>query len=257
MTTKVRIERPIRASRERLWRACTEPKELARWQADSASGRMAPGERVSLSWPKLGLTTHIDVISLEPEQSLALRHGTSSVLFDLGPGSLTLTHSGVPEGDIADGVASSWRVSLALLSHYLEHHPDSDRAVQWFVARANVPPATAHVYFTDPSALASWLTREGGVADEGQPYRLQLLSGEPMSGKVLANTPGRDVALAWDERDGSVLSMRTLPAPGEPDERLIVVSWSCWGTPIDRAINAQLHAAIVRLQRLLRAQAHA
>lgn len=249
--TTVRVVQRIAASRARIWRACSDPDELARWQVDAASGRMEVGGRVLLSWPSLRLSTHVEVVECEHEQRLALRHGVTTARFEVGPGMVSLTQTNIPPGDPAEGIASSWRVSLATLRHYLEQHPDSERHVSWFVSRARTRPETAHVFFTDPVALSSWLTQTGSIGEEGSRCTLRLAWGEALHGRVLANTEGRDVALSWDDRDGSVLSLRTLPVPDNDDERLLALAWSCWGTPADEGARAELRVAMARLKQAL------
>jgi hypothetical protein len=212
---------------------------------------MQVGTRLKLAWPKLGLATDVEVLELVPEQYLLLRHGSTELRFSVAPDCVAVTHSGIPSGDIAEGVGSSWRVSLGVLSHYIERHDGRDRSVHWATGVVRTSAATAHVYFTDSLALGQWLTNSGSVGDEGGRCELELAWGPRVTGTVVANTPGRDVAIAWEEQASSILTLRTLPSPRSEDERLVVVSWSCWGGKPDPAQAAQLDAALARLQRVL------
>jgi hypothetical protein len=73
-----------------------------------------------------------------------------------------------------------------------------------------------------------------------------------MSGRVLAATAGRDVAISWHEEADSVLCMRTLPSRRHPEERLIVLYWSRWtDAPAPDATLLELNAALDRLVHLL------
>jgi hypothetical protein len=161
-------------------------------------------------------------------------------------------HSGIGSGDEMDGVASSWRLSLGILAHYCERQLVPRRHVRWLARPARTSTETAHVFFTDADALGSWLGQGGPIGAAGTHYDVDLGSGEHMTGKVLANTQGRDVAITWEEDGGSVLCLRTLPRPRSPGERLVVLSWSRWGdTAPPRSVLERLDAAHHRLSRAL------
>jgi hypothetical protein len=63
---------------------------------------------------------------------------------------------------------------------------------------------------------------------EGERYFMTGLSGDPMTGTVLAADGGRDVAFSWEETDDSVVVLRSLPSPASKDERVIAMCWSRW-----------------------------
>jgi uncharacterized protein YndB with AHSA1/START domain len=210
---------------------------------------------VELRWPALGVSLPLEVREVEPERRIVLAAGRSRVVVELAPGQVTLRQDGVAEGDEADGVLSSWRLSLSLLAHYCEKHADARRSVRWLLRPARTSTATAHVFFTEGSALASWLGRGGSFETVGSSFELGLAWGEPMTGRVLSCTPGRDVSVSWDEDESSVLCLRTLPRPFSDQERLIVLAWSRWSTtsPSRERLEA-LDAAHHRLVRVLDAQ---
>jgi hypothetical protein len=69
---------------------------------------------------------------------------------------------------------------------------------------------------------------------------------------VLANTPGRDIALSWPEDGDSVLCLRTLPSPRTLEERLLLVYWSRWSETEPKAERRRgLTTALGRLARNL------
>jgi hypothetical protein len=79
-----------------------------------------------------------------------------------------------------------------------------------------------------------------------------LVWGETLTGRVLARTPDRDVAVSWNEHGDSALVLRTLPVPGEPNERFLILNWSRWGeTEAPPPTQAGLDAACQRLATLL------
>ncbi len=252
MTRVIHLERSIAAPADAAWEACATPRGIARWQADEVTGTVERGSSLALRWPALGARVDLDVVDVAPERRLVLRSGDALLALDLAPGSIQLEHGGLAPGDELEGVASSWRLSLSLLAQSVERHRGRDRRVEWVVRRARTNTAAAHAFFTDGSALGSWLARHGSVGPEGSRYELELMSGTRMSGRVLSHTPARDVALEWSEQGDSVLVMRTLPSPVDPDDRLIALCWSRWGAdPPPDALKGELAAALDRLARIL------
>jgi uncharacterized protein YndB with AHSA1/START domain len=263
-TFSVTLRQELSASAARIWKACTDPLELSRWQADHASGVTAAGGQLVLSWPTLGISAEVAVEEVVAEQRLLVRHGSTDVAFAISEGALEVTQSGLPDPETAEGVGSSWRLSLGVLAHYLAHHEGRDRRVTWHVASARTTPAAAHVYFSDALALAAWLTQSGGVGAKNEDVRLTLAwraeqrtLPAKLTGRVLANTPGRDLALSWQEQNQSVIALRTLPSTASASERVLALSWSRWGEPggagarDEQGLNDQLAAALGRLQRVL------
>nr|PZN22637.1 MAG: hypothetical protein DIU78_15335 [Pseudomonadota bacterium] len=100
--------------------------------------------------------------------------------------------------------------------------------------------------------------RGGNVGSVDTPVALSLASGRRASGPVLANTPGRDVAIRWREADDSVLAMRTLPVLSDPEARTVLLCWSHWSDlPDGHAIRQELDRAIELLGRKLKSQGSA
>jgi uncharacterized protein YndB with AHSA1/START domain len=223
----VRLTQRVDAPLERVWAACTEQQRITQWQADEVRGQVAPGETLELSWPSLGVELQLSVLEVDPPRRLTLATGSVRLGLELAERTVTLTHTGLSLVEELEGVSSSWRLSLAQLAHYCERHPDARRSVRWLVGNAHTSHHTAHVFFSDKAALASWLGASDGIGEVGSSYQIDL-PGEPMSGRVLANTPDRDLAISWTEDGDSVLFFRTLPHPTEPDQRLIVLTWSRW-----------------------------
>jgi hypothetical protein len=162
-----------------------------------------------------------------------------------------LAQDGLLAGDDIEGIESSWRVSLGMLAHHLDHHDGRRRHVRWFVRPTRTNAATAHLFFTEPAALRTWLTRGGSIGPAASSARLRLSWGETLSGRVLANSPGRDVAVSWSERDQSVLVLRTLPSPRSASERMVALAWSHWDTPPEDRVCRDLGRAVERLGQVL------
>jgi len=250
--SRISVEQRFVAPLAHAWAACTEPARIAGWQADEASGKVEPGGTLVLGWPLLGASVVLDVVVFEPQRLLELRNGEASVRIELSDGVVRLSHSGVEPGDEASGVESSWRLSLAVLAHYLERHWPKPRQVLWFARSAPTTPEAAHVFFTERAALGAWLTKAGEIGPSGTSYALELVSGPKLSGRVLANTPGRDLVLSWEEDFGSTLALRTIPAPSAAAERIVALVWSRWmDRPAPEPLAAAFEASIDRLARLL------
>ena len=248
----IELSQSVNAPPERVWHACSDPAGLCNWQADEVSGRIAPGARVRLRWPALGAAIELDVVEVETGRRLILQTGASRLQLVIEPGRVTLTQDGLTADDEAEGVASAWRASLALLAHHLQHHDGARRRVSWFVRPVLTTAEAAHVFFTERSALRSWLTRSGEVAEQNSQVQLRLAWGEELTGTVLSRTPGRDVALSWIQQAQSVLLLRTLPSPRARDERLVAAVWSHWGPlPALERTEEQLALAVHRLARVL------
>ncbi|MEB2310757.1 MAG: SRPBCC domain-containing protein [Sorangiineae bacterium] len=248
----IRLEQRVTATAGEVWEACATPEGLARWQADEVKGSVTPGGTLELAWPGLGAALTLEIAELDRHRRITFEGGGARVTLALAPGKLLLEHTEPDSEEERAGVTSSWRVSLALLAHALERHPGRERRVTWFAQPARVSSETLHVYFTAASALGGWLARRGSVGSEGSRYQLELAGGAPMSGRVLANVPGRDVALEWEEDGGSTLVLRSLPSPLVPRERLIVLGWSRFAVePAEPALAREVASALARLARLV------
>lgn len=252
MTKEIRLTQAIAAPAERVWQACSSAHGMMGWQADSVRGEVRAGSKLTLGWPALGVSLELEVMELLPLRRIVLAKGATIVGLTLLDGGVELTQSGVGAGDEREGVRSSWQLSLGLLMHYCEAHSGTRRSVRWLMQPARTSTETAHVFFTDRDALSAWLGTGEGIGPPGSRFSLQLRDGEHLSGRVLANAPGRDLALSWDEDGGSALVLRTLPRPFDPGVRLVVLSYSRWGgQPAEQARLDRLEAAHHRLIRAL------
>jgi uncharacterized protein YndB with AHSA1/START domain len=250
--TSIRIYQPLSTPPDRVWRACVDPDLIACWQADEAFGKVEPGGKLVLRWPALDAAVQLDVLEVLRHERVVLENARSRVEFLLMPDGLAVTHDGLEYGDEADGVASSWRLSLGLLAHYLERHWGKRRKVRWFVRSLRTSAETAHVYFSEAAGLGKWLASHGEIGARGTEYRLHAAWGEAMSGRVLSQTTGRDVLLTWEEDASSTLAFRTLPSPRDPDQRLLAVVWSRFGgTEPSEERCAGIETAVDRLARVL------
>lgn len=252
MSRCITVHRSVSASRNRLWKECATAHGLTRWQADAVVGDATRGSVLTLSWPAMGLSVRVHVAQSIPDKCVVYEVGSSRLTIEVEDGEVILTHEGLRSEDEESGMISAWRTALGVLDHGIQCHPDLPRHVRWFMQPVATTASFAHVYFTEPAALAQWLTLSGGVPPEGADCQLRLAWGESLTGQVLANTPERDVALTWKEQAESCLVLRTFPSPRAPDERLLAIAWSRYGSPDFPEASAQgLQASLERLCRSL------
>jgi uncharacterized protein YndB with AHSA1/START domain len=253
------VEEPVRAPVERIWRACTEVQGLCAWQADEIAGEVATGAELVLGWPSLNVAIDLRVERVEPMRRVVFSSDDSRLELIVAPGKVTIEHSADFDEDEREGTLSSWRLSLATLAHYLEHHDGRSRTVNWAVQRATTSLEDAHAFFTLSGAQSGWLTRNNGtdIGAVGSEVALDLAWGTPMTGRVLSHTPPRDLLLSWRETNQSLLALRTLPSHQAPNERLLVATWSTWDLPETAPTAANLQGALSRLARVLENRARA
>ena len=203
---------------------------------------------LTLAWPSMGLSVRLHVAEAIPDERVVYEVGASRLTIEVDEGVVSLTHDGLRTDDEEDGMKSAWHAALGLMEHGIVNHPNMPRHVRWFLHPVETSPGFAHVYFTDPAALAQWLTASGGIPSVGQECHLRLAWGANLTGRVLANVPERDVAITWTEEGESCLVLRTFPSPRSPNERLLAVCWSIYGTSEFPEKSTQgLQGAIERL----------
>lgn len=253
------VEQIVRAPVERIWRACTEVQGLRAWQADEIAGEVAAGADIVLGWPSLRVAVDLRVEHVEPMRRVMFSSDDSHLELTVAPGKVTIEHSADFDEDEREGTLSSWRLSLATLAHYLEHHDGRSRTVNWAVQRATTSLEDVHAFFTLSGAQSGWLTRKSGtdIGAVGSEVALDLAWGSVMTGRVLSHTPPRDVLLSWRETNHSLLALRTLPSHEAPNERLLVATWSSWDLPETAPTTANLQGALSRLARVLENRARA
>ena len=119
--TFVRFERHLDAPPEAVWRALTEPAELAGWMAEATIDARVGG-RLELNFADGSISGAIT--AFEPLRVLAYSwheqdSGGSHVRFELEPDGagtrLTLLHTGLPE-EHAAGFGAGWHHHLELLA---------------------------------------------------------------------------------------------------------------------------------------------
>jgi uncharacterized protein YndB with AHSA1/START domain len=256
------LTQAISAPPQQLFRACTEPRELANWQADTVKGVAALGRTLKLRWDALDASTELTVVDWDPPRCVIFRQGQSRVRFDLGHEGLHLSHTGLDPDDDLDGLQASWRVSLAQLAHYVERHPGRKRRVQWSLHAVRAPAQLVHLAFTQPELARAWLgpvrglsepTRPGAALHDQPRFELTLAADLTLEGRVLENSSQLDLALSCDNANEATLVMRTLPLTQAPETRLLALVWSDWGppNPVGAQVLSRINERLGRLDSLL------
>jgi uncharacterized protein YndB with AHSA1/START domain len=122
----VRFERRLAHPPERVWRAITEPDELAAWFPDTIDGEFAPGAEVKFpKFVEMGLPAIGRVTEFDPPRLLAFSWGTSDLRFELEPdgdGCRLVFMDSLPREEAAKN-AAGWEVCLGDLEAMLAGDP--------------------------------------------------------------------------------------------------------------------------------------
>jgi uncharacterized protein YndB with AHSA1/START domain len=118
----VRFERRLTHPPERVWRAITDPEELAAWFPDTIEGEFAPGAEVTFpKFVEMGLPSTGTVTEFDPPRLLAFTWGPSTLRFELEPdgdGCRLVFMDSLPREESAKN-AAGWEVCLADLESLL------------------------------------------------------------------------------------------------------------------------------------------
>jgi len=253
------------APRDRAWGAWTDPDRLSGWFTDRVKGRAERGATFTWIFDRFRSEFPYEVVEAVPPERLILRGAPPGrppyvlevVLEPTEEGTLiSVINSGFSVGTENDeefeGVRSGWKMALSILKEYLEHHDDEAKTIFFAMQPAAFEYSEIQPYFREPAGLAAWLTRSGGIGEEGERYEVVLRDGALMSGRVLCST-GREVALSWDELHG-VIELKAFSLG--PRTRAVCVRGLGWelGEEAAQLIETSMAAAIDRLVAALTAR---
>jgi len=118
----VRFERRLAHPPERVWRAITEPDDLAAWFPDTIEGEFGPDAEVRFpKFVEMGLPATGKVTEYDPPRLLAYTWGPSTLRFELEPdgdGCLLVFTDTLPREESAKN-AAGWEVCLGDLERML------------------------------------------------------------------------------------------------------------------------------------------
>lgn len=256
---RIDVSIPIDAPASRVWKAWTDPADLSRWFTDDAKGEVVEGGSITWIFHGFDMEIPYPVLLAEPNRRMVLgmtdgmvageevqampddavaagevaERGPFAleVILDEAGGRTTvrLVNSGFLDGaewdEEYEGVDSGWRMALALLKHYLEMHVDRPKRTHLAFRPTGVAWDTfSNELYRTEEGLAHWLTTEGTIGDTGDPVRLVLRDGRPITGRVLART-ATEVAISWEEEDATL----ELKAFRAGEHRMAGVRLVAWG----------------------------
>jgi uncharacterized protein YndB with AHSA1/START domain len=133
------FERRLTHSVERVWRAVSEPAELAHWFPCAMSGDLRPGGTLTFAFPGGEMPpTEGEVIEIDPPRSLAFTWGDDVLRIELEPDDEgCVLHFVVlfDDADRASRDAAGWHVCLDHLEEHLggaaTQAPSGEPTSQW------------------------------------------------------------------------------------------------------------------------------
>lgn len=256
-----RRELRTQVSPERAWKAWADPRAIQGWFADEAGGSAEVGSTLIHRFPAMGLEIVHEVVESEPGERLVLSMAfpgrppvTQEIVVrtEAGETVIEVVNSGFGEEEWEgqfEGIDSGWRLALAQLGHYLEHHWGRRRHVWLALRPVELRRGRIASLFRDATGLSGWLTQPGSTdsisGDTGASVSLALRDFGPLTGRLLADS-GTEILLSWEEMDGAVelKAFGTGPAAG-----MVGVRLSSWAEPAPdgEAVQSWLDAAVSRL----------
>lgn len=176
--TTLTLRRTFDASRERVWRAFTDPEELEQWfvpegmTAEVRGHELEPGGAMSITWTDGenridNEGTYVEVVENErlvsAEETEAGELRLTYEFRDAEDGTEVVITQEFP-GRVPDGAAEGWTGMLENLAEVLNEPmtgtPDEERSMTVnHVIEAS--PERVYEAFVDPDELAAWLPPEG------------------------------------------------------------------------------------------------
>ncbi len=258
----IRQEISIDSTPDVVFAAWADPRKIARWFVDAASGECRSGSVMTWRFDSMGFDLPVLIVEAVPGAKLLIAGevpGRPPVLQEVllekraGGTHLCLLHSGFGEGAQADdeyeGVDSGWRMALATLKHVLEKHRRGARThvLRMHPARFEYEDVVP-LYFTE-EGLASWLgdavSLAGRRVRQGARISRELGSAGRLAGHVVAHSR-REVLFSWPQRD-ALLTLKAFSLG--PAGRALALDYNAWtdANPSRTEIESCLDSALERL----------
>lgn len=132
---RLHFRRPLDHDAQRVWRALTEPDDLAAWFPDGIDGEWRVGARLTFGSEQVG-TFHGEVLRCEPPAVLEYTWGTDVLRWTIEPTDggcvLSLEHTFAEQGKAArDG--AGWHACLDALEARVDGRDAIDTSAVWSV----------------------------------------------------------------------------------------------------------------------------
>ena len=258
----IRDEIRTKATPRQVWDAWTDPKKIAQWFVDKASGEAKAGGTMTWEFEKFAYVIPYEVKAADPEEYFVLQwnppEGNPGILEifierEGGETVMRLVNSGFREGDEWDaeyeGTVSGWQMSLAILKNYLENYFGQPKTQVLVIRPATFDMKNILPYFREPALLAKWLTTSGAIGKPGEPCNLVLRDDGRVTGHVLAVTRS-EAAISWPEMRGT-LELKAFPMG--PTQKMVGIRGFFWGREAARVkeVESQMAPAVERLVAVL------
>lgn len=258
----IQAEMETSATAQQAWEAWADPEKIAQWFTDRASGEAKPGGTMTWFFDKFGYALPYTVVDAEPGKLFVLKWqppqghaGILEVRINRQDGTtlVKLINSGFRKeaawNDEYEGVASGWKMALAILKHYLENHFGHSKTMILVLRPASFSYEQLREYFLDEAKLARWLTTSGSIGKVGDSCHLKLCDDGTLTGEILAVTQ-REVTISWKEIGGTLELKGFSMGP----QRMLGVRVFSWRLDAGEAkkIENQMEAAVERLAALFR-----
>lgn len=254
----LRHEIRTKATPQQAYDAWADPEKIARWFPDRAEGKAEPGATITWIFDKFNYRIPYEVLIAQPGEKFAIRWNPPpgmnpgilevTISKDGGETVVCLVNSGFREGaqwnDEFEGIDSGWRMSLALLKHYLENYFGTARSSFLAMHPAEFSFEQLVPLYRTAAGLKKWLTKSGGYGQVSEGFSLELQEGGKVSGHVLAESK-RETTLSWDEIQG-VLELKAFSMG---PQKMLCIRGCGWGLAAEKAkeLEAQMERAIDRL----------
>lgn len=237
----------IHTTPERAWLAWADPEAIASWFVDRAEGVARPGETMTWFFDTFNYRLPVPVVEAEPGKTFVTGGGDQpgpqglpylmeiTIERDGGETVVRLLNSGFsPDAKFDDefeGVVSGWKMALATMKYWLEHHDKTRRTHALVIEPAAYTWNALRPWFSTPDGRRQWL----------DPI-------VPADAATLADT-GREVLLAWPERRAVI----GLKAFRMGPQSVVALDLSAWDPELAPAeVHADLQAALGRLKTHIR-----
>ena len=130
---QLRFTRSLRHPQEKVWRAITEPEELAQWFPTTIEGERTPGAKLTFSFPE-GKIAPIEgeMLAYDPPALMEFRWGNDILRLELRPtseGTELILLDTLEELGKAARDGAGWHACLAALEAHLSGSPDARDAM--------------------------------------------------------------------------------------------------------------------------------
>jgi uncharacterized protein YndB with AHSA1/START domain len=255
----IRHEITIDASPDDVWDAWAKHDRIDHWFVDRQTGDMDRDAIVKWAFDTFGIEMPVHVFEARRGEYLAFGGGPDAspralqeiVLRQEGGSTvLRLANSGFLEGDAWDeeyrGVDSGWRMALATLKFWLEHHGNEPRTHVVITRPAAFEYEALMRLFATSEGLTQWLATRAEPIElrEGAAVKLDWIGGGRLTGEVLARS-ATELCVSWSEMRG----LLTFKAFKMGPTRAAGLSFDGWGLDEGQrsAITLLLTNAVERL----------